>query len=205
MEWMINNSILILTISILVDGSLEKEFIIPRGLRQGELIVAFLFLIVVQNFILTNSKSKVDKNNVMISLLQFVDDALFLVESSIEEYFELVLGVKINFYKSIPIGKNSRQEITWKSIMHKMCNKLVSWCGPQICPGGDKRIRISYIMHCRAPLLTKYAGGAKNPICSVPSSALDPPSAQERPKLDPRRRKHGYSGKQQQRSNCTTN
>ena len=106
------------TVSVLVNGSPTEEFRPTRGLRQGDPLAPFLFLIVAEG--LAGLVHKVVKEDVLSGikvgraeleccLLQFADDTLFMCEDSfsnvftikvILRIFELASGLKVNFYKS---------------------------------------------------------------------------------------------------------
>ncbi|GKD51406.1 putative RNA-directed DNA polymerase [Tanacetum coccineum] len=104
--------------SVLVNGSPTKEFKIERGLRQGDPLSPFLFILAVEALnvaLLEASNSnifkgvKVGKDSVHVSHLQFADDALILGEwsrsnamnlSRILTCFHLSSGLKVNFNKS---------------------------------------------------------------------------------------------------------
>ena len=81
------------SISILVNESLTGEFKSTRGLRQGDPIAPFLFLVVVEGLSGLMRQAllkglykgyKVGKQNAELSLLQFADDTLFFVEDSLQ-------------------------------------------------------------------------------------------------------------------------
>jgi len=106
------------SISILVNGSPSKEFKPTRGLRQGDPIAPFLFLIVVQGLLgLMNqaaikellSELKVSAKKVEVKLLPFANDTLILCELNIQNIrfvkarlrlFEICSRLRINFFKS---------------------------------------------------------------------------------------------------------
>ena len=106
------------TVSVLVNGSPTEEFKPSRGLRQGDPLAPFLFLVVAEGMAgLVRQTVKADllkglkigRKKVELSLLQFADDTLFLCENSyanivtlkaILRGFELASGLKINFHKS---------------------------------------------------------------------------------------------------------
>ena len=110
--------------SVLVNGSPTKEFKPSRGLRQGDPLAPFLFLVVaeglaglVRQTVKANLLSgfKIERKEVELCFLQFVDDTLFLCEDSftnvvtlkaILKGFELASGLKINFHKSKLAGIN---------------------------------------------------------------------------------------------------
>ncbi|GKV30538.1 hypothetical protein SLEP1_g39340 [Rubroshorea leprosula] len=112
------------SISVFLNGSPTKEFTMRRGLRQGDPLAPFLFLIVAEglNGIISSAVEKalfegvqIGRGDLRISHLQFVDDTL-LMGKAIEENiwttkcimraFELVSGLKINYGKSSLIGIN---------------------------------------------------------------------------------------------------
>ncbi|GJW72625.1 putative RNA-directed DNA polymerase [Tanacetum coccineum] len=104
--------------SVLVNGSPTNEFKIERGLRQGDPLSPFLFILAVEAlnvalFEVTSNNIfhgiKVGKDKVHISHLQFADDALIMGEwsftnaknlSRILTCFQLAYGLKVNFNKS---------------------------------------------------------------------------------------------------------
>ncbi|GJX30644.1 putative RNA-directed DNA polymerase [Tanacetum coccineum] len=104
--------------SVLVNGSPTKEFKIERGLRQGDPLSPFLFILAVEalNVALLEATNnnvfhgiKVGTDKIHISHLQFADDALIMGEwsrsnaknlSRILTCFHLASGLKVNFNKS---------------------------------------------------------------------------------------------------------
>ena len=107
------------TASVLVNGSPTGEFPLGRGLRQGDPLSPFLFLLAAEGFnVLMNSLS--DNNlftgytvgssvSVTVSHLQFADDTLILGSKSwaniramraVLVLFENLSGLKVNFSKS---------------------------------------------------------------------------------------------------------
>ena len=117
------------TVSVLVNGSPTEEFKPSRGLRQGDPMAPFLFLIVAEGLAgLVRSALrenllrgvKVGRAEVECCMLQFADDTLFMCEDSyaniftikaILRVFELTSGLKVNFHKSklagIKVGRGS--------------------------------------------------------------------------------------------------
>ena len=93
-----------------------------RGLKQGDLLVPFLFLVVAKGLSGLMrmahmgglfSEYKVGENNVEVSLMQFVDDNLFFVEPLVQNVmcikatlrcFEMASGLEMNFHKGRLIG-----------------------------------------------------------------------------------------------------
>jgi hypothetical protein len=113
------------TASVLVNGSPTDEFSLHRGLRQGDPLSPFLFLLAAEGFhVLMESLArnnlfsgyKVGSNDAMVvSHLQFADDTLILGEKSwaniramraVLFLFEALSGLKVNFSKSLLVGVN---------------------------------------------------------------------------------------------------
>nr|GEY55029.1 putative RNA-directed DNA polymerase, eukaryota, reverse transcriptase zinc-binding domain protein [Tanacetum cinerariifolium] len=106
--------------SILINGSPTREFNIQRGLRQGDPLSPFLFIIAMEGLhvamedvIVAGLYKGFKINTFNISHLFFADDALFIGDWSknnikslalILECFHQVSGLKINFHKSNLFG-----------------------------------------------------------------------------------------------------
>jgi len=106
------------SVSVLVRGSPTKEFLPMKGLRQGDPLALFLFLIVAEGLAevprMAEEKSLIDnlevgRDKVKVSMLQYADDTLFFCEANtksifnikaILQCFELSSGLKVNFVKS---------------------------------------------------------------------------------------------------------
>lgn len=111
-------------LSVLVNGSPTKEFTIQKGLKQGDPLAPFLFLMVAEGLTGMVNKAeekgvykgfKVGKHEEKVSILQYADDTLLVGEATWENLwtmkallrcFELVSGLKVNFHKSRVIGIN---------------------------------------------------------------------------------------------------
>nr|KAJ0220457.1 hypothetical protein LSAT_V11C200099490 [Lactuca sativa] len=109
-------------ISVLINGSATSEFCMERGIRQGDPLSPFLFIIVAEglNIALETAKQsgasvgiQLPRQGPSISHLQYVDDAVFLGSWSIENAknlirilrcFELSSGLKVNMSKSKLFG-----------------------------------------------------------------------------------------------------
>src|SRR3954465_9695010 len=86
MEMLIFNS----SMSVLVNGSPTKEFVVEKGLRQGDPLSPFLFVLVTEGLVgLVKKSSKIGEfkgiafNGVCeVDLLQFADDTLMMGECS---------------------------------------------------------------------------------------------------------------------------
>ncbi|MCH79506.1 LINE-1 reverse transcriptase like [Trifolium medium] len=111
-------------LSVLVNGSPTTEINIQRGLKQGDPLAPFLFLLVAEGFagLMRSAGTKnlfkgftVGNEGLEISHLQYADDTLCIGEATVENLwslkailrgFELASGLKVNFSKSCLIGVN---------------------------------------------------------------------------------------------------
>jgi len=113
------------TASVLVNGSPTDEFHLERGLRQGDPLSPFLFLLAAEGLNVM-MKALVETqtftgyrvggaNSVVLSPLQFADDTLLIGEKSWANVramrvglllSEAMLGLKVNFHKSSLVGVN---------------------------------------------------------------------------------------------------
>ncbi|XP_019429814.1 PREDICTED: uncharacterized protein LOC109337317, partial [Lupinus angustifolius] len=125
--------------SILVNGSPTSEFRMARGLRQGDLIAPFLFLIVaeglggIMRFVVSKkifTGYSVGRDKIVISHLQYADDTLLIGENSVDNImvlksilkcFELVSGLKINFHKSSFIGIKADPSFVQVAVNRLLC------------------------------------------------------------------------------------
>ncbi|GLT97295.1 hypothetical protein SLE2022_148680 [Rubroshorea leprosula] len=105
-------------VSVLVNGSPTRQFTVSRGLRQGDPLSPFLFLIVVEglNGLISTASQKgllegvqVGSRGFKVTHLQYADDTILFGTASEENVwamkgilrsFELVSDLKINFNKS---------------------------------------------------------------------------------------------------------
>ncbi|GKV48490.1 hypothetical protein SLEP1_g55300 [Rubroshorea leprosula] len=92
--------------SVLVNGSPTEEFDLEKGLRQGDPLSPFLFLMIMEGL------------NGLVSLLQFADDTVILGRATSENvlmvkailrWFEIMSGLRINYSKSSIYGLNVKE------------------------------------------------------------------------------------------------
>ncbi|GKV41009.1 hypothetical protein SLEP1_g48590 [Rubroshorea leprosula] len=111
-------------ISILINGSPTTEFPVSNGLRQGDPLSPFLFLLVAEGLSGLVKKAEAEgllkgveirRGGMMLSLLQFADDTVFMGKADVDNlrvvkailnWFQLISGLKINFGKSYLYGFN---------------------------------------------------------------------------------------------------
>ncbi|XP_068497985.1 uncharacterized protein [Phaseolus vulgaris] len=103
---------------LLVNGCPTKEFFPMKGLRQGDPLAPFLFLLVAEGLAkvsrMAEEKNLIDslevgRDRVKVNMLQYVDDTLFFCEANtksifnikaILQCFELASRLRVNFVKS---------------------------------------------------------------------------------------------------------
>jgi len=106
------------SVSVLVNGSPTREFFPRRGLRQGDPLAPFLFLIVAEGLVgvarVAEEKKLIDnlevgKDKVRVNMLQYADDTLLFCEANVKsvfnikailQCFQLSSGLRVNFGKS---------------------------------------------------------------------------------------------------------
>jgi hypothetical protein len=116
------------SMSVLINGSPSEEINIQRGLKQGDPLAPFLFLLVAEGLGGLMKRAveinrfrgfKVGGSDVVISHLQYADDTICVGEATIENLwtlkailrgFEMASGLKVNFWKSRLMGVNVSQE-----------------------------------------------------------------------------------------------
>ncbi|GAU41847.1 hypothetical protein TSUD_177580 [Trifolium subterraneum] len=141
------------TTSILVNGSPTDKFPLERGLRQGDPLYPFLFLVAAEGLHVM-MKTMVERNIFIgyrvgesdsISHLQFADDTLLLGEKSwanvralgaVLVLFETMSGLKVNFNKSLPIGGDPRRLGFWEPLLARLKNRLSGWKSRLLSFGG---------------------------------------------------------------------
>jgi len=142
-----------------VNGSPTYEFPLQRGLRQGDPLSPFLFLLVAEglnvlmNSVVENNLYKgygVGSTNLaVVSHLQFADDTLLIGEKSwanvralraVLTLFADMSGLKVNFNKSLLVGINIGESwlVEAASLLNCKVGKILFLClGLSI--GGDPR------------------------------------------------------------------
>jgi hypothetical protein len=111
-------------LSVLVNGCPSNEMNIARGLKQGDPLAPFLFLLVAEGLgglmkaaVASGLFGGVVVENQMqqVSRLQYADDSVFIGEACFENiwtlkailrHYELISGLKVNFFKSSLLGIN---------------------------------------------------------------------------------------------------
>ncbi|GJZ99502.1 RNA-directed DNA polymerase, eukaryota [Tanacetum coccineum] len=132
--------------SILVNGSPTSEFHLHRGLKQGDPLAPFLFILIMKSLHLLFSRAveagiftgfRIDPS-ITLSHLFYADDAVFIGEWShanlkgimnILRCFSLLSGMSINIQKShlLGVGDNMSSIKAWDETITKMKKRLSKW------------------------------------------------------------------------------
>ncbi|GAU18134.1 hypothetical protein TSUD_248350 [Trifolium subterraneum] len=112
------------SLSVLVNGSPTEQIDISKGLKQGDPLAPFLFILVAEGLGALMKKAvdvgyfkgiQISTTGTIMSHLQYADDTLFVGEACVENlwttkailrWFELISGLKVNFFKSKLYGIN---------------------------------------------------------------------------------------------------
>lgn len=126
------------TILVLANGSPTAEFVLGRGLRQGDPLSPFLFILAVEGLSVMVSNVvarhmyngyRVGGGAFKVTHLQYVDDTLFVgmaswknvwAIKSILQLFEVTSGLKANFFKSQLMGFNVNK--SWLRVAKRVLN-----------------------------------------------------------------------------------
>ncbi|XP_073263045.1 uncharacterized protein [Populus alba] len=116
-------------LAILINGSPSREFSLERGLRQGDPLSPFLFDIAVQGLTVLFNRASASgyfkglqtTPRHYLTHLQYADDSLIFLPNDFPSllhakrilcWFEIISGLKVNFYKSSLIGINLDNDYT---------------------------------------------------------------------------------------------
>jgi len=147
------------TASVLVNGSLTDEFPLQRGLRQGDPLSPFLFLLATEGLNvmmksmvahnLFNGFGVGSKNSVVVSHLQFADDTLLLGDKSwanvralraVMSLFAAMSSLKVNFHTILLVSVNISDSWLYETSFILNCRVgKVSFVYLGLSIGGDPR------------------------------------------------------------------
>ncbi|GJS67889.1 RNA-directed DNA polymerase, eukaryota, reverse transcriptase zinc-binding domain protein [Tanacetum coccineum] len=142
------------SVSIHINGSPSKEFPMKRGLRQGDPLSPFLFLIVAEalQVMITDLCNKYNYRGISlyndganISLIQYADDALFFGEL-----------LKINVKHLI--RRSMRKIADWTKVINRFSKKLASWKANLLSIGGRLTLVKSVLGSLSYPRLMAVSG-----------------------------------------------
>lgn len=115
--------------NVLVNGSPSGEFPLERGIRQGDPLSPFLFLVAAEGLNILAKKAikegllkgaVIGREKVEVPLLQYADDTIFLLKGTEENVFavkcllknfEVMSGLSVNFEKSFIYGVHLERDM----------------------------------------------------------------------------------------------
>lgn len=137
-QW-INECLFSARANVLVNGSPSGEFVLERGIRQGDPLSPFFFLVAAEGVSLLAKRAverglmraaEIGRNKVQITHLQYADDMMFIVDGTKENAlaikrllynFELVSGLSVKFDKSWAFGVNLGKEEVMEMVQGLGC------------------------------------------------------------------------------------
>nr|GFC26223.1 RNA-directed DNA polymerase, eukaryota [Tanacetum cinerariifolium] len=126
---------------ILVNGSPTSEFQFHRGLKQGDPLAPYLFILVMESLHLSFTRSidagmftrvMID-SSVIISHLFYADDAVFIGEWSQKNFKVMKAPFK---YLGVNVGGNSALVKSWDETINKLRMRLSKWKLKTLSIGG---------------------------------------------------------------------
>nr|GEX26395.1 RNA-directed DNA polymerase, eukaryota, reverse transcriptase zinc-binding domain protein [Tanacetum cinerariifolium] len=125
--------------SVLVNGSPTSEFQFYKGLKQGDPLSPFLFILFMETLHLSFQnvvnaglfKGVVLNNSLQLSHLFYADDAIFVVENSLVTSAANNIGymtLSLPFsYLGVNVGGHMSQIASWDVVINKVLSRLSKW------------------------------------------------------------------------------
>ncbi|GJW17842.1 RNA-directed DNA polymerase, eukaryota [Tanacetum coccineum] len=142
--------------SILVNGSPTKELSLKCGLRQGDPLSPFLFLLIMEGLhVAINDATSAGifrgarVGSLQISHLLFADDAIFLVEFLEVQRLALLTGCNPNtipfVYLGMPIADSMSKKKGWDILVKRFNIRLSKWKASLLSIGGRSTLLTSVL------------------------------------------------------------
>ncbi|GJZ03678.1 ALP1-like protein isoform X1 [Tanacetum coccineum] len=131
--------------SILINSSPTSEFSIKRGLRQGDPLSPFLFILVIEglhnafeeavgNGLITGVNIK--NSTINVSYLFYADDVIITTDWNAKDMDNIIRVLHVFYlasgdipfnYLGLPIGSNMKSIASWKTLVDRFHMRLSSW------------------------------------------------------------------------------
>ncbi|XP_058763724.1 uncharacterized protein LOC131637156 [Vicia villosa] len=123
--------------SILVNGSATRDFKVQKGLRQGDWLSPFLFVLAMEGLtsLVRKSVELGDFNPFKYGVVEGVNIGDWLM-SSAATFLACKKGNIPFSFLGIVVGENPRRKKVWKKVIDNIKNILSSWKGRNISIGG---------------------------------------------------------------------
>nr|GEW30765.1 RNA-directed DNA polymerase, eukaryota [Tanacetum cinerariifolium] len=130
--------------SVIINGSPTEEFQFFKGLKQGDPLSPFLFILIMESLHFSFQRV-VDAGMFMginlspslnLSHMFYADDAVFVGQwcdgnintlVHVLECFYRVSGLRINMSKSTKVGRSMSRVQAWKEVIDKVKSRLSNW------------------------------------------------------------------------------
>nr|GFA22905.1 RNA-directed DNA polymerase, eukaryota [Tanacetum cinerariifolium] len=134
--------------SILINGSPTSEFPLLCGLKQGNPLAFYLFILIMESFHNSVSKAVAEgffrglqiQDSVSISHLLYVDDAFFIEEWDIVQQGASIIGCEVMRtpfnYLGVPVGDHMTRISAWDNVLQKSHDRLSNWKSKTLSIGG---------------------------------------------------------------------
>ncbi|GKA62361.1 RNA-directed DNA polymerase, eukaryota [Tanacetum coccineum] len=143
--------------SILINGSPTSEFPLLCGLKQGDPLAPFLFILIMESFHNSVSKAVAEgffrglqiQDSVSISHLFYADDAFFIgecqilgvgVHTDIVQQGASIIGCEVMRtlfnYLGVPVGDHMTRIFAWDNVLQKSHERLSKWKSKTLSIGG---------------------------------------------------------------------
>ncbi|XP_019447369.1 PREDICTED: uncharacterized protein LOC109350600 [Lupinus angustifolius] len=149
--------------SVLMNGTPSNQFSVSKGIKQGDPMMPFLFLLVAKGFVGLVRMAKIGgilegfkmrRSEVEVTNLQFADDTIMVFKPTTSNLWESFMRLAVSFlsckigtipfvYLGIPVGANSRSVSMWKSVVDVVARRLASWKRKHISFGENRQALIA--------------------------------------------------------------
>ncbi|XP_026378101.1 uncharacterized protein LOC113272490 [Papaver somniferum] len=152
-RWCVSSSHL----SVLVNGGSTEKLKPSKGLKQGDSLSTYLFLLVVEilSKLINDAGERGQIHGFRVAKLLNLEKSIMVSVNAddVIEVLEKELGCKTERlpiqYLGLPIGANSRCISIWDSVLEKMALKLATWKRKYLNKAG----RLVLIKHCLSSIL----------------------------------------------------